>query len=103
MSVPKRRPTLMLKRQQVIAERQAAEHAQAAAQRATEREAAEKIAAKERRRRANHPVRRALAEAGGWVLSITGALIVSVVLTYLWNDPKARDAIMAAIHHLLHI
>lgn len=99
--LPTRRPRL-------VAERREGE---ACAARATEeqrvavlkaRKAAEAIERdRARKRRATGPMARALETAGGWVLSILGALVVSLVLTWLLRHPQELDALTSAVRSIL--
>jgi hypothetical protein len=101
--IPARRPRLFA--QQHALEASAAHDA--AEKRAGELAAQRKAEAIERdrarKRRANHPVARFLEEARGWALSILGALLVSLLLTYLVNHPKSIDYLVATAKALLHI
>ena len=101
--IPARKPRLMAQRQltearaaEEIAHKEAAERAARAKADAIERDRA-------RRRRANHPLARALETAGGWVLTIVGAVLVSLVLTYLVNHPQTLNSLVASLKAFLHI
>lgn len=56
-----------------------------------------------RRRRAATPLARALETIGGWVLSILGALAVSLALTWLLRHPQTLDALMSAVRSILRV
>ncbi len=101
--IPPRRPRLMRERhaeESRTAEVAAQEHARALAAKATAEQVERDRA---RRRRANTPLARTLEVAGGWILSIFGALLVSLLLTYLVNHPRALDAIASELRSFLHV
>lgn len=56
-----------------------------------------------RKRRAASPLVRALETAGGWVLSILGALAVSLVLTGLLRHPQVLDSLISAVRSILRV
>ena len=56
-----------------------------------------------RKRRAARPLVRALETAGGWVLSILGALAVSLALTWLLRHPQTLDSLMSAVRSILRL
>jgi len=56
-----------------------------------------------RKRRAASPLARALETAGGWILSILGALAVSLVLTWLLRHPQALDSLTSAVRSILPV
>lgn len=56
-----------------------------------------------RKRRAAAPLARALETAGGWILSILGALAVSLVLTWLLRHPQALDSLTSAVRSILRV
>jgi len=94
--LPARRPRLMAQRIEArVSAAQAAEgqRAQELAARkaaeATERDRA-------RKRRANTPFVRTLEILGGWIFSITGALIVSLLLTWLVRHTQALESLTRA-------
>ncbi len=101
--LPARRPRLVAQRRDAEARRTRG----AAEQRARELEA-RKIAqaierARARKRRAATPLARALETAGGWVLSILGALVVSLALTWLLRHPQTLDSLMSAVRSFLRL
>ena len=101
--LPARRPRLVAQRrhEESRAARAAAE------QRAEElkaRKAAEAIERdRARKRRAAGPLARAMETAGGWILSILGALAVSLVLTWLLRHPQALDSLTSAVRSILPV
>ena len=101
--LPTRRPRLLAQRRDAEARRTRA----AAEQRARELEARKVAQAIERdrarRRRAGRPLVRALGTAGGWVLSILGALAVSLALTWLLRHPQTLDSLMSAVRSILRL
>jgi len=103
VTLPRRRPRLMAQRHDAearvvwVAEEQRAR--EVSAKRAAE--AAERHRA--RKRRAAGPLARALETAGGWALSIFGALIVSLLLTWLVRHPHVRDSLASMVRSGLHI
>lgn len=101
--LPARRPRLVAQRR----EREAHATRGAAEQRACELEARKVAEAIERdrarRRRAARPLVRALETAGGWVLSILGALAVSLALTWLLRHPQELDSLISAVRSILHL
>ena len=91
--LPARRPRLMAERrdEQVRAERESeVEQARERGVRIVAERAAREYV---RRRRANSRVARVARTIGGWVLSILGALIVSLALTWLVRHPQAIDSL----------
>lgn len=101
--LPARRPRLVAQRRDVEVRRTRA----AAEQRARELEA-RKIAQtierdRARKRRAARPLARALETAGGWVLSILGALVVSIALTWLLRHPQELDSLISAVRSILRL
>lgn len=101
--LPTRRPRLVAQRR----DRDARAARAAAEQRARELEARKAAEALERdrarRRRAATPLARALETIGGWVLSILGALAVSLALTWLLRHPQTLDSLMSAVRSLLRL
>ena len=99
--LPTRRPRLVAQRR----DREASATRAAAEQRARELEARKVAEAIERdrarRRRAATPFARALETLGGWVLSILGALAVSLVLTWLLRHPQELDSLTSAVRSIL--
>ena len=99
--LPTRRPRLLVQRRE----------GEASAVRAAEEERAERLKARKaaeaierdraRRRRAASPLARALDTAGGWVLSILGALVVSLALTWLLRHPQVLDSLIGAVRSIL--
>jgi hypothetical protein len=101
--LPARRPRLLAQRR--ADEARAAQDA--VQQRAREITARQGAAALERdrvrRRRANTPFVRGLETAGGWLLSILGALIVSIVLTWLLRHPSEIDALLRVARSAIRV
>jgi regulator of protease activity HflC (stomatin/prohibitin superfamily) len=101
--LPTRRPRLVAQRRDAEARRARA----AAEQRARELEARKVAQAIERdrarKRRAARPLARALETAGGWILSILGALVVSLALTWLLRHPQTLDSLMSAVRSILRL
>ena len=101
--IPARRPRLLAQRRG--GEARAARAAEE--QRASElkaRKVAETIERdRARKRRADSPLARALETAGGWILSILGALAVSLVLTWLLRHPQALDSLTSAVWSILRV
>ena len=102
MMLPARRPRLMAERiEESVREARMAEeqHRQELAARkaaeATERNRA-------RRAWANTPAVRVLETAGGWILSILGALVVSLALTWLVRHPSALEAFASMMRLTFH-
>jgi len=101
--LPTRRPRLLAQRRE----------GEASAARAAEQERAERLRARraaeaierdrERKRRAASPLVRALETAGGWVLSILGALTVSLALTWLLRHPQELDSLISAVRSILRL
>jgi hypothetical protein len=101
--LPTRRPRLLAQRRE----------GEASAARAAEEERAERLKARKvaeaierdraRRRRAARPLARALETAGGWVLSILGALAVSLALTWLLRHPQELDSLISAVRSILRL
>lgn len=101
--LPARRPRLLAQRHE----------AEARAARAAEEQRAERLKARKvaeaierdraRRRRATSPLARALDTAGGWVLSILGALVVSLALTWLLRHPQELDSLIGAVRSILRL
>ena len=101
--LPARRQRLMAQRIEERASAALAAEAQQALARAA-RKAAETVERdRARKRRANTPLVLALETAGGWILSILGALIVSVALTWLVRHPQALASFASAARSLLHL
>jgi len=103
MMLPARRPRLMAERveESVRGARMAEEqHRQELAARKTA-----ETAQRDRARRAwaNTPAAQALQTAAGWVLSILGALVVSLALTWLVRHPQTFDAVIGAVRSVLHL
>jgi hypothetical protein len=101
--LPARRPRLLAQRvaERVTAERVAEEQR---ARERDERKAAEAIERdRARKRGANTPLAGVLETAVGWILSIVGALIVSLVLTWLVRHPQALDALSRGAWSVLHL
>ena len=101
--LPTRRPRLVAQRR----ERQARAVRAAEDRRASEldaRKAAQVIERdRVRRRRAAAPLARALETAGGWILSILGALAVSLALTWLLRHPQELDSLTSAVRSILRV
>ena len=101
--LPARRPRLVAQRRHAEARRTRA----VAEQRARELEARKIAQAIERdrarKRRAATPLARAIEAAGGWVLSILGALVVSLALTWLLRHPQTLDSLMSAVRLFLRL
>ncbi|MHB9005155.1 MAG: hypothetical protein ACYC6C_14075 [Coriobacteriia bacterium] len=101
--LPTRRPRLVAQRRDE--ESRAARAAED--QRARALEARRAAAAMERdrarKRRAASPLARAIETAGGWILSILGALAVSLVLTWLLRHPQALDSLTSAVRSILRV
>lgn len=101
--LPTRRPRLVAQRRDSEARATRA----AAEQRARELEARKVAEAIERhrarRRRAASPLARALETIGGWVLSILGALAVSLALTWLLRHPQTLDSLASAVRSILRV
>jgi hypothetical protein len=101
--LPARRPRLVAQRRDAEARRTRA----AAEQRARELEARRVAEAIERdrarKRRAASPLARALESIGGWVLSILGALVVSIALTWLLRHPQELDSLIRAVRSILRL
>ena len=102
MTLPTRRPRLRAQRHD----------AEARALRVAEEQRAREVAAKKvaeaverdhaHRRRAATPLARGLETTQGWLLSILGALIVSLTLTWLVRHPQVLDSLMSAAWSALH-
>lgn len=101
--LPIRRPRLVAQRR----DRDAHAVRAAAEQRARELEARKAAEALERdrarRRRAATPLARTLETIGGWILSILGALAVSLALTWLLRHPQTLDSLIRAVQSILRI
>jgi hypothetical protein len=101
--LPTRRPRLLAQRRSAEARAALA----AGEQRARELEARKVAEAlkrdRARRLRAARPLVRALETAGGWVLSILGALTVSLALTWLLRHPQTLDSLIGAVRSILYI
>lgn len=101
--LPTRRPRLVAQRREGEARAACAAEAQRA-ERLKARKAAEAIERdRARKRRAASPLVRALETAGGWVLSILGALAVSLVLTWLLRHPQELDSLASAARSILRV
>lgn len=97
MTPPRRRPRLMAQRHD----------AEARALRVAEKQRVREVAARRaaeglerdraRKRRATSPFARGAETAGGWILSILGALIVSVLLTWLLRHPETLRMLVDAV------
>jgi hypothetical protein len=99
--LPTRRPRLLAQRREGEARAACAAEEQRA-ERLKARKVAEAIERERaRRRRAASPFTRALETAGGWVLSILGALAVSLVLTWLLRHPQELDSLTSAVRSIL--
>lgn len=101
--LPARRPRLVAQRvaERVTAARIAEEQR---ARERDERKAAEAIERdRARKRRANTPLAGVLETAVGWILSIVGALIVSLALTWLVRHPQALDSLTSVVRSVLHL
>ncbi len=101
--LPTRRPRLVAQRRDAEAHRTRA----AAEQRARELEA-RKVARtierdRARKRRAATPLARALETLRGWVLSILGALAVSLALTWLLRHPQTLDSLVSTVLSILGV
>jgi len=101
--LPTRRPRLVAQRREGEARAaRAAEDRRAGELKA--RKAAEAIERdRTRKRRAASPLARALETAGGWILSILGALAVSLVLTWLLRHPQALDSLTNTVRSILRV
>lgn len=101
--LPTRRPRLVAQRRDAEARRARA----AAEQRARELEARKVAQAVERdrarKRRAATPLARALETIGGWILSILGALVVSLALTWLLRHPQTLDSLVRTVRSILGV
>ncbi len=101
--LPARRPRLVAERR----DRDARAARAAAEQRVRELEARKVAEALERdrarRRRAATPLARALETIGGWVLSILGAIAVSLALTWLLRHPETLDSLTSAVRSILRL
>ena len=99
--LPARRPRLMAERiEESVHEARMAEEQRR--QELTARKTAE-ATQRDRARRAwaNTPAVRACQTASGWILSILGALIVSLVLTWLVRHPRGLGSLAIAVRCLL--
>ncbi|HAL30007.1 MAG TPA: hypothetical protein DCP20_04745 [Coriobacteriia bacterium] len=101
--LPARRPRLVAQRRDAEARA-----ARAAAEQGTRDLEARKVAEalerdRARKRRAATPLARALETAGGWILSILGALVVSLALTWLLRHPQTLDSLMSAVRSILRL
>lgn len=101
--IPTRRPRLVAQRRdeeacaaRAVEERRAGVLNARKAAEAIERDRA-------RKRRAAAPLARALETAGGWMLSILGALAVSLVLTWLLRHPQALDSLTSTVRSILPV
>ena len=103
MMLPARRPRLMAERIEAGA-REARMAEEQRRQELAARKTAE-AAQRDRARRAwaNTPAAHALQTAAGWFLSILGALIVSLALTWLVRHPQTFDAVIGAVRSVLHL
>jgi|GEM_PF-2365815 len=101
--LPARRPRLVAQRRdmEVRATRAAEERRSGELMARKAAEAIERDRA--RKRRAASPLARALETAGGWILSILGALAVSLVLTWLLRHPQALDSLTSAVRSILPV
>ena len=100
--LPERRPRLMAERIEVsVREARMAEEQRR--QELAARKTAE-AAQRDRARRAwaNTPAAQALQTAAGWVLSILGALVVSLALTWLVRHPSALEAFASMMRSTFH-
>ena len=102
MMLPSRRPRLMAERieagareARVAEEQRRHELAERKTAEATQRDRA-------RRAWANTPAAQALQTAAGWVLSILGALVVSLALTWLVRHPSALEAFASMMRSTFH-
>ncbi|MEA5075228.1 MAG: hypothetical protein VB139_02655 [Coriobacteriia bacterium] len=101
--LPARRPRLLAQRREGEARAARAAEEQRA-ERLKARKAAEAIERdRARRRRAASPLARALETAGGWALSILGALVVSLALTWLLRHPRVLDSLISAVRSFLPV
>ncbi len=101
--LPTRRPRLVAQRRDKEAHAASAAEEQRARVRQA-RKAAEAIERdRARKRRAASPLARALETAGGWILSILGALAVSLVLTWLLRHPQALDSLTSTVWSILRV
>ena len=101
--LPTRRPRLVAQRRDAET-RRARVAAEQRARELEERKVAEAIERdRARRRRAATPFARALEAAGGWVLSILGALVVSLALTWLLRHPQTLDSLVGAVRSILRL
>lgn len=101
--LPTRRPRLVAQRRDAEARR-----TRAAAEERAERLKARKVGEaierdRARKRRAARPLARTLETAGGWILSILGALVVSLALTWLLRHPQTLDSLMSAVRSILRL
>ena len=102
MMLPARRPRLMAERiEESVREARMAEEQRR--QELAARKTAE-TAQRDRARRAwaNTPAAQALQTAAGWVLSILGALIVSLALTWLVRHPKVVETLVGVFRGVSH-
>lgn len=101
--LPARRPRLIAQRiDELVSAARTAKEAQVrefAASRAAE--AAERDRAL--KRRASTPLAQTLKMAGGWVLSILGALIVSLLLTWIVGRPQVFDSLANIARSVLRV
>ena len=103
MMLPARRPRLMAERiEESVREARMAEEQRR--QELTARKTSE-AAQRDRARRAwaNTPAAQALQTAAGWVLSILGALIVSLALTWLVRHPSALGSFECMMRWAFHL
>ena len=103
MMLPARRPRLMAERiEESVREARMAEEQRR--QELTARKTAE-ATQRDRARRAwaTTPAAQALQTAAGWVLSILGALIVSLALTWLVRHPSVLDSLVCAARSRVHL
>ena len=101
--LPARRPRLVAQRRDMeVRATRAAEERRAEELKA--RKVAEAIERdRARKHRAAAPLARALETAGGWILSILGALAVSLVLTWLLRHPQGLDSLTSAVRSILSV
>lgn len=99
MTLPRRHPRLMGQRREAemralrVAEEQQAREVWA--KRTTEAVQADRV----RRRKTATPLARALESAGGWTLSVLGALVVSLALTWFLRHPETLRVLVDALRH----
>ena len=101
--LPARRPRLMAERKEASVRAARVAEGQRAQEVAARKTAEAALRDRTRRAWANTPAAQALQTAAGWVLSILGALIVSLALTWLVRHPQTCDAVISAVRSVLHL